>query len=158
MGRDSPTAYLGGESPPGLGDMSPVARQTLSFSAPMDTFWTTRFPHLTGGVGVPGMNFFMAGPHGLHGTPPFHPINLAMAQSNRSLMEQRENQGCRPLLMTDSAGEGLQARLTSSIEALRMRAKEHSTGTAPGGSIESPARKYSAMSPVLGDAERETTN
>lgn len=192
MGRDSPTAYLAGDSPPTFADLSPVTRQPVTFPGALD-IWAARFPHLTGvhplialsqgavhvqpsnpsqrfpfsvlppyilgsgaataglGGGNPNLNFFMAGPHCLPSS--FHPINLSSVQSNRQFFETRDSQGCRPLLV--ESGDGLNVRRTSSIEALRLRAKEHSNGT-PSGPLD-PTTKCISVSPPM-DSEQDCSS
>nr|KAG5709982.1 hypothetical protein BaRGS_030024 [Batillaria attramentaria] len=87
-------------------------------------------------------------------TSSLHPINLATSvPGHRALMESREPHACRPLMV--ETGDGLNVRKSSSIEALRQRAKEHSNGARV---LDSPPGKVAAVSPIVADPERETSS
>ncbi|KAL4228248.1 hypothetical protein ACF0H5_013681 [Mactra antiquata] len=150
LGRESPN-FIHGEPSIGLSEMPHGAANMNGYHSPIDAFWSNRIPHLTGlnpmmslppspsalsniaaqymhgkmsfGGMLPG---FMMAPGSLPGAylrPGIHELASAQAAAAASLQQQL---GVR--FQATEPEQGLDFR-RSSIDKLRLKAKEHSVST-----------------------------
>ncbi|XP_046350881.2 retinal homeobox protein Rx1-like isoform X2 [Haliotis rufescens] len=138
LGRESPN-FLSGESPQSLADLPPLGGPPMALQSTLDPFWSARFPNLTGISPMLAINHIGGMPsHYFQGkaVTPFGGLlsNYMVAAGN--IPVQNMFMGSQMAAVTSSPLNLAPSRISpenesldmrkSSIDALRLKAKEHS--------------------------------
>ncbi|XP_046574466.1 retinal homeobox protein Rx1-like [Haliotis rubra] len=138
LGRESPN-FLSGESPQSLSDLPPLGAPPMALQSTLDPFWSARFPNLTGISPMLAINHIGGMPpqyfQGKAVTPFGGLLSNYMVTAgnipvqNMFMGSQMAAMASSPLNLAPSRvsaeNESLDMR-KSSIDALRLKAKEHS--------------------------------